>query len=131
MPQNCADNIEEIHNYYITFTTRLAILIIIIYNNFSKKYGGTVKPKSKKKMLGAAIIGAASSLIGAGIQAANQRKLYEQQQADQRKLQNIQNTNAMINNLNQQANNNMDWAYDKFKPIFKLGGTQSKFKNRF
>ena len=42
MPQNCADNIEEIHNYYITFTTRLAILIIIIYNNFSKKYGGTV-----------------------------------------------------------------------------------------
>lgn len=95
------------------------------------KYGGTVKPKSNKKMLGAAIIGAASSLIGTGIQAASQRKLYEQQQADQRKLQNIQNTNAMINNLNQQANNNMDWAYDKFKPTFKLGGTQSKFKNRF
>lgn len=98
---------------------------------FNFKYGGKMKNKSNKKMLGAAIIGAASSLIGAGIQAANQRKLYEQQQADQRKLQNIQNTNAMINNLNQQANNNMDWAYDKFKPTFKLGGTQSKFKNRF
>lgn len=95
------------------------------------KYGGNFKPKSNKKMLGAAIIGAASSLIGTGIQAASQRKLYEQQQEDQRKLQTIENTNAMINNLNQQANNNMDWAYDKFKPIFKLGGTQSKFKNRF
>lgn len=102
-----------------------------INKNTKKRIGGTIKTKSNKKMLGAAIIGAASSLIGAGIQAASQKRLYEQQQADQRKLQNIQNTNAMINNLNQQANNNMDWAYDKFKPIFKLGGTQSKFKNRF
>ena len=96
------------------------------------KYKDNKKFKNRhyKKLLGA-IIGGATSLIGTGLQLYQQKQMYEQQQADQRKLQNQQNANTTINNLNQQANNNLSWAYDKFKPTFKLGGTQSKFKNRF
>lgn len=75
----------------------------------------------QKKFLGA-VIGAATSLIGAGINAAQQRRMFDEQQAQQRRQLNIQNANARIANLNQLANNDMSWAYDKFRPVFKCGG---------
>ena len=75
----------------------------------------------QKKFLGA-VIGAATSLIGAGINAAQQRRMFDEQQAQQQRQLNIQNANARIANLNQLANNDMSWAYDKFRPVFKCGG---------
>lgn len=90
----------------------------------------------QKKMLGA-VIGAATSLIGAGLNAAQQRKMFDEQQAQQEKQLNIQNANTRIANLNQLANADMSWAYDKFKPAFKCGGKKrvkaelGKFKARF
>lgn len=90
----------------------------------------------QKKFLGA-IIGAATTLIGAGINAANQRKMAEEQQAQQQKLTNIQNANTRIANLNELANADMSWAYDKFKPSFKCGGKKrmkanlGKYRPRF
>lgn len=75
----------------------------------------------QKKMLGA-VIGAATSLIGTGINAVQQRRMFDEQQAQQQRQLNIQNANARIANLNQLANNDMSWAYDKFRPVFKCGG---------
>lgn len=75
----------------------------------------------QKKMLGA-VIGAATSLIGAGINAAQQRRMFDEQQAQQQRQLNIQNANTRIANLNELANNDMSWAYDKFRPVFKCGG---------
>ena len=95
-----------------------------------------MKKVKQKKLLGA-ILGAATTLIGTGINAANQRKMAEEQQAQQQKLTNIQNANTRIANLNELANADMSWAYDKFKPSFKCGGKKrmkaklGKFKPRF
>lgn len=95
-----------------------------------------IKKVKQKKMLGA-IIGAATSLIGTGINVAEQRRMFDEQQAQQQRQLNIQNTNTRIANLNQLANNDMSWAYDKFRPTFKCGGKKrmkvnlGKFKPRF
>ena len=95
-----------------------------------------MKKVKQKKLLGA-ILGAATTLIGTGINAANQRKMAEEQQAQQQKLTNIQNTNTRIANLNELANADMSWAYDKFKPSFKCGGKKrmkanlGKYRPRF
>ena len=95
-----------------------------------------MKKVKQKKFLGA-IIGAATTLIGTGINAANQRKMAEEQQAQQQKLTNIQNANTRIANLNELANADMSWAYDKFKPSFKCGGKKrmkanlGKYRPRF
>lgn len=96
-----------------------------------------MKKIRKKKMLGSAIIGAATSLIGTGLNLAQQKKLHDEQMAQQQRELNIQNANARISNLNQLANNDMSWAYDKFRPTFKCGGKKrmkanlGKFKPRF
>lgn len=90
----------------------------------------------QKKMLGA-LIGAATSLIGTGINAVQQRRMFDEQQAQQQRQLNIQNANARIANLNELANADMSWAYDKFKPTFRCGGKKrvkaelGKFKARF
>lgn len=90
----------------------------------------------QKKMLGA-VIGAATSLIGTGINAVQQRRMFDEQQAQQQRQLNIQNANARIANLNELANNDMSWAYDKFRPVFKCGGKKrikanlSTYKPRF
>lgn len=91
----------------------------------------------QKKMLGAAIIGAATSLIGTGLNLAQQKNLHDEQMAQQQRQLNIQNANTRIANLNQLANNDMSWAYDKFRPTFKCGGKKrmkanlGKFTPRF
>ena len=95
-----------------------------------------MKKVKQKKFLGA-VIGAATTLIGAGINAVQQRRLFDEQQAQQRKLTNIQNANNKIANLNELANADMSWAYDKFKPSFKCGGKKrmkanlGKYRPRF
>ena len=95
-----------------------------------------MKKVRKKKMLGAAIIGAATSLIGTGLNLAQQKKLHDEQIAQQKEQMNIANTNARIANLNQLANNDMSWAYNKFNS-FRCGGKKrmkanlGKFKPRF
>ena len=95
-----------------------------------------MKKVRKKKMLGAAIIGAATSLIGTGLNLAQQKKLHDEQMAQQKEQMNIANTNARIANLNQLANNDMSWAYNKFNN-FRCGGKKrmkanlGKFKPRF
>lgn len=99
------------------------------------KLGGMKKVK-KKKMLGAAIIGAATSLIGTGLNLAQQKQLHDEQMAQQKEQMNIANANTRITNLNQLANNDMSWAYDKFNN-FRCGGKKrmkanlGKFKPRF
>lgn len=105
------------------------------YNDTYKKLGGMKKVR-KKKMLGAAIIGAATSLIGTGLNLAQQKKLHDEQMAQQKEQMNIANANARIANLNQLANNDMSWAYNKFNN-FRCGGKKrmkanlGKFKPRF
>lgn len=105
------------------------------YNDTYKKLGGMKKVR-KKKMLGAAIIGAATSLIGTGINLAQQKQLHDEQMAQQKEQMNIANANTRITNLNQLANNDMSWAYDKFNN-FRCGGKKrvkadlGKFKPRF
>lgn len=100
-----------------------------------KKLGGMKKIR-KKKMLGAAIIGAATSLIGTGLNLAQQKQLHDEQMAQQKEQMNIANANARIANLNQLANNDMSWAYNKFNS-FRCGGKKrmkanlGKFKPRF
>ena len=105
------------------------------YNDTYKKLGGMKKVR-KKKMLGAAIIGAATSLIGTGLNLAQQKKLHDEQMAQQKEQMNIANANARIANLNRLANNDMSWAYNKFNS-FRCGGKKrmkanlGKFKPRF
>lgn len=90
----------------------------------------------KKKWIGAAI-SAVGTIANAFINSANKRKQAEEQIREQRLNKNIENTNTYINNLNQLANTNNDWAYDKFRPTFKCGGKRrmkaslGKYKSRF
>lgn len=94
-----------------------------------------MKKVRKKKMLGA-VIGAATSLIGTGLNLAQQKKLHDEQMAQQKEQMNIANANARIANLNQLANNDMSWAYNKFNS-FRCGGKKrmkanlGKFRPRF
>ena len=96
-----------------------------------------MKKVKQKKMLGTALVGAASSLIGTGLQLAQQRKLQNEQLEKEQYKADVANANARIANMNQLANNDMSWAYDKFKPVFKCGGKKrmkanlGKFKSRF
>lgn len=96
-----------------------------------------MKKVKQKKMLGTALVGAASSLIGTGLQLAQQRKLQNEQEEKEQYKIDVANANARIANMNQLANNDMSWAYDKFKPVFKCGGKKrmkadlGKFKSRF
>ena len=105
------------------------------YNDTYKKLGGMKKVR-KKKMLGAAIIGAATSLIGTGLNLDQQKNLHDEQMAQQKEHITIANANARIANLNQLANNDMSWAYNKFNN-FRCGGKKrmkanlGKFKPRF
>ena len=100
-----------------------------------KKLGGMKKVR-EKKWIGAAL-SAVASIAGSEINAAQQNEQLEAQQRQQRLNQNIANTNAYISNMNQVANTNNDWVYDKFRPQFKCGGKRKmkanlgKYKPRF
>ena len=95
-----------------------------------------MKKVRQKKVLGAVISGI-GSIVGSSIQAHNQRILAQEQQDAQTLLQNQQNVANQLTNMNQLANTNNDWAYDKFRPIFKCGGKRrmkaslGKYKSRF
>lgn len=90
----------------------------------------------KKKWIGAAI-SAVGTITNSFINSANQINQVEAQKRQQKLNENIENTNTYINNLNQLANTNNDWAYDKFRPTFKCGGKRrmkaslGKYKSRF
>lgn len=86
----------------------------------------------KKKWIGAAI-SAVGTIANAFINSANQNKQSRLQEINE----NINNANTYISNMNQLANTNNDWAYDKFRPTFKCGGKRrmkaslGKYKSRF
>lgn len=91
----------------------------------------------RKKAFIGAIIGAVGSIAGAAIQAHQQKQQFEAQQRQQRLAENKANAASYIANQNELANNDMSWAYDKFKPSFRCGGRKrmkanlGKFKSRF
>ena len=86
----------------------------------------------KKKWIGAAI-SAVGTIANAFINSANQNKQLRLQEINE----NINNANTYISNMNQLANTNNDWTYDKFRPTFKCGGKRrmkaslGKYKSRF
>lgn len=91
----------------------------------------------QKKILGA-IIGAVGSVASSLIQSHNQAKLQREQNEAQQLAQNQQNLNMRIGNLNQIANNDLGWAYDRFNPTqYRCGGKKrmkaelGKYKSRF
>lgn len=94
------------------------------------------KRVKQKKFLGA-VIGAVGSIASSVIQAQNQKAMFDEQQRQQRVAQNQANFNTYLQNVSELANTDNSWAYDKFKPTFKCGGTKrmkaelGKYKDRF
>lgn len=91
-----------------------------------------------KRIKKKAMIGALVSAAVAGINAGIQKNIADKQLEQQNRLLNAQNANNFINNMNQQANIDTSWAYDKFNSIYKCGGTKKikraklgKFKSRY
>lgn len=96
-----------------------------------------MKKVRQKKVLGA-IIGAVGSIASNMIQAHNQAEIQKEQNKAQQLAQNQQNLNMRIGNLNQIANNDLSWAYDRFNTTqYKCGGKKrmkaelGKYKSRF
>ena len=106
------------------------------YNNTNQKKLGGMKVNRQKKFLGA-VLGAVGSIASSAIQAQNQKAIFEEQQRQQRVAQNQANFNTYLQNVSELANTDNSWAYDKFKPAFKCGGTKrmkaelGKYKARF
>lgn len=94
------------------------------------------KRVKQKKFLGA-VIGAVGTIASSIIQSQQQKKLLEAQQKEQIIAQNQANLNTYLQNATELANTDNSWAYDKFKPTFKCGGTKrmkaelGKYKARF
>lgn len=90
----------------------------------------------KKKWIGAAI-SAVGTLANAFINSANQNRQLRLQEEQRLLNENINKTNTHISNMNQLANTDNGWAYDKFRPTFKCGGKRrikaslGKYKSRF
>ena len=97
-----------------------------------------MKKIKQKKMLGTATaISAAISGISNLTSNISKSHQMNKQAEEQEILRKVADTNAKIANMNQLVNNDMSWAYDKFKPVFKCGGKKrmkadlGKFKSRF
>lgn len=94
------------------------------------------KRVKQKKFLGA-VIGAIGSIASSVIQAQTQKAQIKEQQKQERIAQNQANFNTYLQNASELANTDNSWAYDKFKPTFKCGGTKrmkaelGKYKARF
>lgn len=90
----------------------------------------------KKKWIGAAI-SAVGTIANAFINSGNQNRQLRLQEEQRLVNENINKTNTYISNMNQLANIDNDWAYDKFRPTFKCGGKRrmkaslGKYKSRF
>ena len=95
-----------------------------------------MKKVRKKKVIGG-IVSAVGSIASSLINSYNQRKAKQEEELAKQLAQNQQNTNLQIANLNELANNDISWAYDKFRPTFKCGGKKrmkaniGKYKPRF
>ena len=104
------------------------------YNDNYKKLGGMKKIK-QKKYLGA--IMAVANIAMNIYQAHKQAQAQIEQNRNMIKEANVADNNARIANMNQLANNDMSWAYDKFKPAYRCGGKKTikaslgKFRPRF
>lgn len=94
-----------------------------------------MKKIKQKKYLGA-IMAVANTAMNI-YQAHKQAQAQIEQNRNMIKEANVADNNARIANMNQLANNDMSWAYDKFKPAYRCGGKKTikaslgKFRPRF
>lgn len=105
-------------------------------NEYNQKKLGGMKKVRQKKVIGG-IVSAVGSIASSIINSHNQAKSQREQQEANILAQNQENTALKIANMNQLANNDLTWVYDRFKPSFRCGGKKrikanlGKYKPRF